>query len=244
MTGERVYLEGVPVDLGSKQELLELVTGWLSAPICSRQIVTLNALILMQAWQDQRMRRIVQGADLVTVDGIGVELALRQKGCEEIQRFTGLELTKEILSRLREKNSSVYLYGGTPRVAALLQQMLPKRFPGVNLCAVRDGYGQQIPPAQVMGEIIAKQPGLLLVALGSPKQEIFLEEVLPRLKGTVGVGVGGVFEVLAGIKREAPRLVRDLGGEWLYRMLQDPWRVKKIPDLLKFGYFMLKLKQD
>ncbi|HEX3043371.1 MAG TPA: WecB/TagA/CpsF family glycosyltransferase [Bacillota bacterium] len=232
------------MDVRSKQELKELVTGWLLAPVCSRQIVTLNALILMRAWQDARMRRIVQRADLVTVDGVGVELALRKKGYEKIQRFTGLELTLEMLSRLRGKNCSVYLYGGAPRVVALLKQMIPRRFPDVSLCAVRDGYSQQMPPIQVMGEIVAKQPGLLLVALGSPKQEIFLDEVLPRLKGTVGVGVGGAFEVLAGIKREAPQFVRDLGVEWLFRMLQDPLRVKKIPDLVKFGYYMLKLRQD
>lgn len=244
MTETRVYLEGIPVDLSPKPELLRLVAGWLAAPTCSRQIVTLNALILMRAWQDGQLRRIVQDADLVTVDGVGVELALRKKGYEGIQRLTGIELTLEALSRCRGASCSVYCYGGPPRVAPLLREIIRKRWPEINLCAVRDGYSQQMQPARVMGEIVAKQPGLLLVALGSPKQELFLAEVLPRLKGTVGIGVGGAFEVLAGVKREAPRLVRDFGVEWLYRMLQDPMRVKKIPDLVKFGYLMLKLKQD
>ncbi|MCL6590499.1 MAG: WecB/TagA/CpsF family glycosyltransferase [Firmicutes bacterium] len=230
------------MDLAPKQELIKLATGWLSRPVGPRQIVTLNALILMRAWQDPAVSRIIQAADMVTVDGAGVELALRKYGYGKIQRLTGLELTLHLLSWCEANGYSVYFYGGLPVVAALLKQMIPARWPGISLCAVRDGFGVQLRPGQVVAEILEKQPGLLLVGLGSPKQELFLAEVLPRLKGTVGVGVGGAFEVLAGIKREAPGFVRDLGVEWLFRMLQDPLRIKKIPDLVKFGYFMLKLK--
>jgi N-acetylglucosaminyldiphosphoundecaprenol N-acetyl-beta-D-mannosaminyltransferase len=244
MTRERVYLEGVPVDLNPKQELLKLAAGWLMAPGYSRQIVTLNALILMRAWQDQRVCRIIQAADMITVDGAGVELALRKYGYGKIQRLTGLELALHLLSHCRVEGCSVYFYGGPLEVVALLRQKIPSFLPGISLCAVRDGFGQELKTAQVMAEVIEQQPGLLLVGLGSPKQELFLAEVLPKLKRTIGIGVGGAFEILAGTKRGAPGFVRDFGVEWLFRMLQDPLRIKKIPDLVKFGYFMLKLKRD
>lgn len=234
------YLDGIPVDLNTNDEIFELVNGWLFQRLRSRHIITLNATMLMTALQDDYFGEIIKQADLVTVDGYGIDWGLRQKGYHNFQRLTGVNLTRELLTQSCQKGFSVYFLGGTPKVAAMLRKILPVQWPGLNICGIQDGYGNCLSPTAITQEIIARKPHLLLVGLGSPQQEVFLAGILPYLEATVGIGVGGTFEVLMGLKWEAPQFIRDHGWEWCFRMFQDPHRLKLIPDLVRFWYRYLR----
>jgi N-acetylglucosaminyldiphosphoundecaprenol N-acetyl-beta-D-mannosaminyltransferase len=196
--------------------------------------------MLMAALKNDYLGEIIKQADLVTVDGYGIDWGLRQKGHHNFQRLSGVNLTRELLTKSCQNGYSVYFLGGSPKVTAALRKKLPVQWPGLNICGIRDGYGNSLSQTAIRQEIVASKPHLLLVGLGSPLQEMFLAKILPYLDATVGIGVGGTFEVLGGLKREAPQFVRDHGWEWCFRMLQDPRRLKLIPDLVKFWYRYLR----
>jgi N-acetylglucosaminyldiphosphoundecaprenol N-acetyl-beta-D-mannosaminyltransferase len=234
MRNSRVDIQGVPVDLFSKLEVLDQVTHWLTAGDRPRQIITLNALMLMGAVRDPRLNRIIQRADLITLDGQGILRALRKLGYLRLEQCTGIDLTRELLTWCARYRYPVYFYGGSPAAVAGLRRNIVLEWPDLPITAIRDGYRPAQTTPEIAAEILQNQPSLLLVALGSPTQEIFLAEWLPRCKGTVGIGVGGAFDILAGLKREAPRFVRTQGLEWLYRMIQEPAKFKRIPELIRF----------
>jgi N-acetylglucosaminyldiphosphoundecaprenol N-acetyl-beta-D-mannosaminyltransferase len=236
----RYYLQGVPVDLLSKLQALEQINNWLLESKRARHIVTLNALILVTAIHNPELNQIIQAADLITIDGYGILKALRKMDYQFIEQFTGIDLTREVISRCARYGYPVYIYGGSPIVASNLRLILSRNWPELVIVGIRDGYGGTLDQNRIFEEIIQNQPALLLVGLGSPDQELFLAKILPKLNKTIGIGVGGTLDILAGLKKEAPRFLRNHGWEWLYRMMQDPVKLKRIPDLFEFWYWCLR----
>lgn len=236
----RAYIGGIPVDLRSRSEVMALVTNWLCTPGRPRQIVTLNVLMLMKAAVDIQLSQVIQSADLITLDGQGIMRALRKKGYQSLEQFTGIDLTRKLLFWCERYHCPVFFYGGSPAVAAGLRRSVSRQWPDLPVLGIHDGYEYSQKVSEIIDGLAQNQPALLLAGLGSPAQEIFLAKSLPRLKGTVGIGVGGSFDVLAGFKREAPQFIRTYGWEWLYRMIQDPVKFKRFPDLLRFWYRCLR----
>ncbi len=236
----RYYLQNIPVDLLLKPQVWEQIDNWLLKPEKTRHIVTLNALMLVTAVHDPELNRIIRGADLITIDGYGILKALQKTGCQNIEHFTGSDLIRIALSQCEHHGFPVYIYGGSPKAISHLKPVLAKNWPQLTIAGIRDGYGDITTRDRIIEEIVQSQPALLLVGLGSPAQEIFIAKILPRLKKTIGIGVGGALDVLSGLKKEAPRFIRNHGWEWLYRMLQDPVRFKRLPDLFSFWYWCLR----
>lgn len=234
------YFNGIPVDLKNNQEIYELVTCWLYMGDKSRQIVTLNAVILISALRNPFLKETIQRADLVTIDGYGIEWVLQKNGYPCTQRLRGVDLTRALLIKAVQSGSTVYFFGGTPKIARLIQETFSYSWPGLLISGIRDGYGYYLTRNEIIKDIIDKQPHLLFVGLGSPEQELFLAEVLPYLERTIGVGVGGTLAVLTGVKQEAPRFIRERGLEWCFRMFQEPQKIRLIPDLICFWYRFLR----
>lgn len=233
-------INGIPIHPLPAVQVDELITGWLRRGDCSRQVVTINAVMLNYALRDPEFAQILHRADLVTVDGYGVRWALQMMGQLGVRQYPGVSLTRNLLSWSAGAGCPVFFYGGSPRIAEALEQVVRIQWPTLIVCGIRQGFGGVSMNETVAREIIQAQPRLLLVGLGSPEQELFLAEVLPKLKGTVGIGVGGSFEILAGCKREAPGFVREHGLEWLYRMVQDPRKLRRIPDLVRFWGMVMR----
>jgi N-acetylglucosaminyldiphosphoundecaprenol N-acetyl-beta-D-mannosaminyltransferase len=234
------YIDEIPVSLSNNREIFDLTNDWLAHRGRSRHIITLNALMLLAASRYNLFKAIIQQADLVTVDGYGIDWILHKKGCPNTQRLTGVDLTRHLLTQSCQNAYSVYFFGGTPQITAALKKVLPVKWPGLTIAGVQDGYGNILHPVEVFQEIRVKQPHLLLVGLGVPEQELFLAKILPCLDATVGIGVGGTFEVLCGFKRESPQFIRNHGWEWCFRMLQEPRKFKNFPDLVRFWYRYLR----
>ena len=230
----RKYIHGIPVDLRTKQEIMAQIAEWLLFPKQPRQIITLNALMWLSAAQNHQFQQIIREADLITLDGRGILMALKKNGHRILEQVTGIELTRELLSWCSVHQCPVYFYGGSPAAAQRLRLQLPSSWPGLVIQGIQDGFGGPAGQMEIMEEIQRHAPGLLIVGLGSPAQEFFLARLLPKLKYTVGIGAGGTLDVLAGLKREAPPLIREHNLEWLYRMFQDPVKFKRLPDLFRF----------
>jgi N-acetylglucosaminyldiphosphoundecaprenol N-acetyl-beta-D-mannosaminyltransferase len=232
---QRRYLGDLPVDcFFSRPVLVRRITDWLVCPGQSRMVVTLNARMVMLALALPALQAVIRQADLVAVDGYGVEVALRKNGHPAPVRVAGIDLVKDLLVFCATRGMTVFCYGGGLKTVDCLPEVIRRRWPGLKLGRICDGYEARLSRSQVEQELSECQPQLLLVGLGSPQQELFLAQMLPRLAGTVGIGVGGALEVLAGRRREAPFWYREHGWEWLFRMVQQPRKIAGMVDLIRF----------
>jgi N-acetylglucosaminyldiphosphoundecaprenol N-acetyl-beta-D-mannosaminyltransferase len=231
----REYLQDLPVDFGpSRTILVQTITDWMVRPKQNRLVVTLNARMVMLALANPALGQVIRQADLVVIDGYGVEQALKKRGCRDPVRVAGIDLVKDLLTWSATRALTVFFYGGSVKTVERLNHAVRQQWPGIKIGGVYDGYGAQVSRERVEQELLRCQPQLLLVGLGAPSQELFLAQILPRLGGAVGIGVGGALEVLSGRRAEAPRWCRDHGWEWLFRMTQQPRKGAGMFDLIKF----------
>lgn len=219
-----LHLLGVRVDPVSMDEAVERVRTRLRAGPPGL-VVTLNALMLGRAARDAEFRQVVNGAALVTPDGVGTLLAARILGLRISERVAGVDLTDRLCALCAHEGYRVFLFGAKPGVAEDAARFLAARHPGLAVAGTRHGYGDLDDPT-VADRIREAGPDLLVAALGSPQQELWLDRWLVRAGARVGIGVGGTLDVFAGRSRRAPGWMRRWGIEWLYRLLRQPrrWR--------------------
>lgn len=188
----------------------------------SHQVVTVNAAMLVAARRDAAVRQVLAGASLRVPDGAGVLLAARLLGRPPYVRVPGVELAERLCAVAAREGWRVFLLGAAPGVAQAAADVLRRRHPGLPVAGVHHGYFSD--DASVITQIRAARPHLLLVALGFPRQELWIARHRAQLGVPVSMGVGGTFDVLAGRVRRAPVWVQRLGMEWAYRLVQEPRR--------------------
>ncbi|MDN5345163.1 MAG: N-acetylglucosaminyldiphosphoundecaprenol N-acetyl-beta-D-mannosaminyltransferase [Clostridia bacterium] len=197
-------------------------------------VVTLNAEIAYRAYGEPQLQAVINRAHLVTADGAGILWAARRLGHPLPERVTGIDLLQALAAAGAGEGWRFYLYGAAPGVAAQAAAHLQREHPGLVVAGTSHGYlGPDAMPL-LLAEIRAAQPHILLVGLGAPKQEYWIASYLEELQVPVAMGVGGSFDVLAGVARRAPAWVQRLNLEWLYRVVKEPKRVKRIMALPKF----------
>lgn len=198
----------------------------------SSRVVTPNPEIVMAAREDPELMKIINDSELVTADGIGIIYAARILGTPLPGRVTGMDLSTELISRLAEKQGKIYLLGAKPGVAALAGENMSRSYPGLNVVGYHDGYFDS--DEDIIADINRCEPDLLLVCLGSPKQERWMASRRELINVKLMMGLGGVLDVYAGIVNRAPVFYQKLGLEWLYRIIRQPSRFKRILKLPKF----------
>lgn len=199
------------------------------------QVITANPEMVMLARQDPEMAGILAAGELVTPDGIGIVLAARILGCPLPQRVTGIDLAQQLFSLGKY---TVYFLGARPGVAEEAAKRLQVVYPGLQVVGWHDGYFQD--DQEVIADINRSRPDILLVAMGMGRQEKWFWQHRQSLQVKVGIGVGGCFDVWAGRVKRAPLIFQRLGLEWLYRLLKEPWRYKRMLALPKFLYLAVK----
>jgi len=231
----RQQVLGYPVDIVNETVALDVVdAAWRSGK--GLHIVTLNAEMVVAAQQDTELDRIIRHAHLIVPDGSGIVWALRLQGIT-VDRLPGIELSNAILRRAAGTSKTVALLGGRPEIMERLRQTLPEMHPGSTIVYSRDGYFSADDEESIVDEIAKAEPDLLLVALGVPKQEYFIDRWRSNLPKAVIAGVGGSFDVWSGTSKRAPLVMRKMHLEWLYRLVIEPWRWKRILSALpNFGW--------
>lgn len=228
---------GYPVDVVDEPRALSIIEdAWARGR--GMHVVTLNAEMVVAAQQDAELDRIIRHAHLIVPDGAGVVWAVRLNG-QEISRLPGIELAAGVLHRAAMQSQPVALLGGKPQVMEQLLEVLPQRYPGLNIVASHHGYFSIDEQENVIEEIAQHEPKLLLVALGVPKQEYFIDQLSAVLPHTVKIGVGGSFDVWTGQVKRAPAIMRRLNLEWLYRLCKEPWRFSRIMSALPNFFFQV-----
>ncbi len=201
----------------------------------SAYVVTPNPEIVRMCRDNAALKESVAAADLVVPDGIGVIYGAKILGTPLKERVPGIDLCTELLERLALKGGKVYLLGAKPGIAEKAAETISAQFRGIQVCGTGDGYFKYDEP--VIEKINAAAPDLLLVCLGAPKQETWMNRNAARLDVGLMMGLGGVLDVFAGAVQRAPQSWQKLGLEWLYRLLKQPSRIKR---MIKLPFFLFE----
>jgi len=229
----RIPVLDVMIDAVTMNEAVLIVENFIIEKK-ARLVATANAEMVMMARSDDELASILSKADLVIPDGAGVVWAARYKGHSVPERVAGFDLVQEILKKSAQKGYRIYFLGSAPGIAAQAKIWAERQYPGVNITGIRDGYFSSEEDSDIINEIKLCKPDILLVALGVPKQEKWLSKNLTQLNIPVSIGVGGSFDVMAGVTDRAPMWMQRANLEWLYRLLSQPKRAMRMLALPRF----------
>lgn len=229
---------GYPVDVIGKDQAVKIVEeAWQSYKGLS--VVTLNAEMVIAAQKDHKLDRIIRHSHLIIADGAGIIFALKLKGIKAL-RLPGIDLASAVLGRAASLGIKIALIGGTRPVLDRLLALLPDLYPNLQVVFSHDGYFLEEAEEAMLKDMAQAKPQLVLLALGVPKQEYLSDRWRPALPQAVIMGVGGSFDVWAGDKRRAPVVFQNLHLEWLFRLITEPWRLKRMSSTLpKFALQVL-----
>ena len=230
---EKKNLLEVGFTYASNDEVLEYITRGLEKKDLKYYIVTPNPELLVLAQNRENYKNILNNAKLALPDGIGVMLGARIMGTPLKERITGVDLVKNLSNHVSKRPITVSYLGGGPNVAEKTAECLKKLYPGLKVAWVSQEWSE---------DLLTKKTDILFVAFGSPKQEIWISENLQRLPVRVAIGVGGSFDFISGKVRRAPKALRDLGLEWLFRLIIQPWRIRRQLSLFKFIFLLFSEK--
>lgn len=233
-------LLGFTIDTIPLEPLAKGLLRWLEQADAPLHIVTINPEIMERALGEPELLRLIQSAEVIVPDGVGIKWAVKQLSGRQIATVPGIDLAYRLLELSTQRGWEIFLLGGSPGVAAKASERLSARIRGLKVIGTEHGYHQdsQTDPkgeTRVVNALIALQPDLLLVGMGSPKQEAFIVKLKQHLPKTIMIGVGGSLDVWAGTVARAPKWMSDLHLEWLYRMIRQPARFRRFPMLLSFA---------
>lgn len=229
----KVKVQGFNVNLMSFDEVIKALVCAINDEK-NLHVVTINPEIIQNAKKNFELKQIINDAEIVTPDGVGVKIALKMKGIKQ-EQVTGVDLSKKMLEIAADEKFKVALVGAKPEILELVVQNLKNKYENIDIVYSHDGYFSDFDP--IIKDVINSGAKFLLCAMGSPKQEFFISELKKQAKGIVMIGVGGTFDVLSGKVQLAPEIYRKLGLEWLYRTIKQPERFKRIFPTLPIFFF-------
>lgn len=231
----RVSLFGIEIDKYNFEEGVKEGINLLQSSSVS-QVVTINPEMFAQAEKDSEFKKIIDNAELVIPDGVGVKIALKLKGIDA-SRIPGIDFARKLLEYCAQNGLPVAIVGAKEEVINKAVENLKSEIEGLNIVYYRNGYFND--NNEVYEELRKANPKLVLVATGSPKQEVFIYNAKNVLSSCLMVGIGGSLDVWSGTVKRAPVIFQKLGLEWLYRTLSQPERFKRIFPALPL--FLLKV---
>lgn len=242
---KRFYLGDIPVDFLPKKEILEKIHALVRVRQPA-QIVTLNSLMLNYALGDTELLAAIRGAALVVPDSIGIVIAALMRGAARNGarpgRIPGIDLLMDICGLAEEFGYSVFLLGSRPETIPKAAISLKEKFPDLKIAGFYHGYFNAQEEEEIIHKIASAAPDIVFVGLDIPRQEKWIFKYLPKLCTNIVMGVGGSFDVISGKLKRAPAFMRTLGLEWLFRLIQEPWRIGRILNLPVFLLRALRLK--
>ena len=201
-------------------------------------LVAINAEKIINA--TDKTRSIIN-RNVGYIDGAGAMIAARKRGFPNACKIPGCELWLKIIARFY-KEKSFYLVGGKQQIIDETVEKLKKEFEGINIVGYRNGYIKtDEDKTALIADIVAKKPDVVFVAMGSPKQELLMEEIMQQHKA-IFQGLGGSFDVYTGHVQRAPKWWVDHNLEFAYRLLREPKRFKRQLKLVKFMYYLYTKK--
>jgi len=222
-----IRLLGLPIQAITLAETL----AWIEAAIAARapkQICTANPEFLMAAQSDREFFEVLNRADLVLPDGVGLLWAARWLGQRLPERVAGSDLIYRIPERAAHNGWGIYFLGAGEGVALKTAEILREQYPGLAIAGTFRGSPNLEDENAIVARIQEARPDILFVAYGAPAQDKWIARNKTRLGVPVCLGVGGAFDFVAGVAERAPRWMQRAGLEWLHRLARQPWRARRI----------------
>ena len=230
---ERVEILGVKVDAVTMAQAVERVENLIAAGKSSI-VATANAEMLLNATHDAELKAILNAASLVVPDGAGTVWAARHLGKFMPERVAGFDLVQELMKISPRNDWKIFLFGAAPGIADKAKLKAEELYPDIKIVGTRNGYFKPEDEPEIVAQIKSSRADILLAALGVPKQEKWLAAHKDELKIPVSIGVGGTFDVMAGVVKRAPLWMQRARLEWLFRAMLQPSRAGRLIALPKF----------
>jgi N-acetylglucosaminyldiphosphoundecaprenol N-acetyl-beta-D-mannosaminyltransferase len=235
---------GVAVTDATKYDILQYILISLEKKNNPYYIVTPNPEIIVSASSNSRFQTILNQADIALADGVGVMIAGGVMGNRLKERFSGTDCMEELCLRVSKKPITVGFLGGRGGVAEKTAECLASKYPGLKVNFIGEEWSEEgFRNAQRISNFkfqISNSVDILFVAFGFPKQEEWMAEHIGKIPVRVMMGVGGAFDYLSGTISRAPKNIRNIGLEWMYRLVRQPWRIKRQISLLIFALMVLR----
>lgn len=233
---------GIPVNNCTMTEAMENIVDWLD-DTTPRQICFVNADCANIAYKNKDYLDLLNKSDLCLADGIGMRLGAKILSEDIVQNVNGTDMFPLLCRRLSGTRSRMFLLGAHSDVVEGVEKWIHDKYPGVQVCGRQDGYFQPEKEHAVIQEIKDCGTDLLLVAFGSPKQDLWICRNLAETGAKVAMGVGGLFDFYSGRIPRAPVWMREIGMEWLFRLIQEPGRLWK-RYLIGNGLFLWRVARE
>lgn len=239
-------LFGINLEKQSKNDILEKIKKYIDRPAGFFHIVSLNAENIVTAQENNKFKKVLNDAQIKIIDGVGIKLAAHLLKVDAGSRIAGVDLMRDLLEVASQGRLKVMLIGGEPKVAEQVIECQKKLFPGVkfygfegisNIAKPKRGEEEKI--FSIVAEL---KPHFIFAAFGSPSQELWLNRHKGRFNNIICMGVGGAFDFLSGKVSRAPKFIRQIGFEWLFRLILQPWRISRQLRLVKFIWLVVKEK--
>ena len=205
-----------------------------------KSLYTPNPEIVMRARKDPDFMEVLNRGDLVIPDSVGIVLASRFGQNKIPRRVTGYDTVQALFARIKNTDKTVYFYGAPPGVAELAKAKMEEEHKGLKIIGVSHGFIDEPDQARMIDEIKALKPDILIVGLGAPKQERWIERHKDNLPCKLLIGAGGSFDGMSGRIPRVPKFIGDIGLEWLYRLIREPSRFKRQLQLPLFMLVVIK----
>lgn len=243
MSIPKVSIFGVPI---SKLGMSETVQMLAEAVESGRphQIITANPIMVMMALEQPSYMAMMKRAEIIVPDGAGVVWASGYVGNPVKEKVAGIELVHELAKMAEHTGWRMYLVGASGEVVAAAAEKLKEKYPRLQLVGYRDGFFGENQDRDVIREIREAKPDILLVGRSADKQEPWIDRYKEELNVPIIMGVGGSFDVISGKLKRAPNFWIKLRLEWFYRLMQEPWRYKRMLVLPKFAWKVIREKEN
>ena len=232
MLNKKIIL-GVGVTNDTLDNILKYIIENLQKSRNKFYVVTPNAELLVIANKNKSYKEILNQAEIASPDSVGLMIGARLEGKTLKERIHGVDLMENLCKEIAKRPITVGFLGGGPRVAEKVAERLKAKYPGLKVIFAIEEWPQNDQ------ELICD---LLFVAFGSPKQEFWIAENFPKINVKAAMGVGGAFDFVSGRVPRAPKYIRKIGFEWLFRLIIQPWRIKRQTALIKFVVLVIKEK--
>ena len=215
---------------GSKMELMEYIEKFPKV-----NIVSGNPEVLYNGLKDSLLlASFTSSRSVIIPDGIGTLLASKMVKMPIKEKIAGIEIMEDIIKKCAKENKPIYLLGAKQEILGGCKENLKRKYPKLNIAGSHNGYFDLEDCEDIVCNIKKSNAYALFVAMGAPKQDIFIARNMGILPCRVYMGVGGSFDVFAGKTKRAPKWMIKLGLEWLYRVCKEPYRIKRLSSIPKF----------
>jgi len=225
--GGRIELLNVPVDNIGMSDALDCIDKWVQNNDYRKYILAINAEKIIFLQKNTKMRDFYNRASLLLPDGVGVTLASKLIHGLKVSRVTGADLMQLICKNAALKGYKIFLFGGEEEVNRIAVEKLNNSYPGIPVVGRNNGYIEEKNMNKLINKINKAEPDILFLAMGSPMQEIWLQNHLSNLNIKICQAIGGTLDILSEKKKRAPKNIQRLGLEWLYRLISEPKRISR-----------------